>query len=138
MIKIKDAPIDGITLGLDIGTVKSNKLEDLHLLKHLIIDLAHLLELKPIQASIKFYFLPVTNCDGHGTGELGVTGLMALRESHITIHTWPEYQYCRIEISSCKGIDKEQREEIKKLLIKRLGVSYRAIVDSALYWPAVN
>ena len=34
---------------------------------------------------------------GHG----GVTGVLVLAESHITVHTWPEYQYAAFDIFMC-------------------------------------
>jgi S-adenosylmethionine decarboxylase len=35
-----------------------------------------------------------------GEGE-GVTGVIALAESHISVHTWPEYGYMAIDIFMC-------------------------------------
>lgn len=35
-----------------------------------------------------------------GEGQ-GVTGVLVLQESHITIHTWPEYGYAAIDVFMC-------------------------------------
>jgi len=38
----------------------------------------------------------------HGFGEgLGVTGVVLLAESHITIHTWPEHGFAAADIFMC-------------------------------------
>ncbi|HDJ26355.1 MAG TPA: adenosylmethionine decarboxylase [Candidatus Bathyarchaeota archaeon] len=31
----------------------------------------------------------------------GVTGVVAIAESHISVHTWPEYGYAAIDIFTC-------------------------------------
>jgi len=31
----------------------------------------------------------------------GVTGVVVVKESHISIHTWPEYGYASIDIFTC-------------------------------------
>ncbi len=38
-------------------------------------------------------------------GVSGVTGMVILSESHAAIHTWPEYNYASITLSSCSGYD---------------------------------
>ena len=38
----------------------------------------------------------------HDFGSLfGVTGFVLLAESHISIHTWPEYEYAAIDVFTC-------------------------------------
>ena len=34
-------------------------------------------------------------------GENGISGVVILSESHISIHTWPEYNYAAIDIYTC-------------------------------------
>ena len=44
----------------------------------------------------------VLKADIHHFGEgFGVTGVVLLAESHISIHTWPEYEYAAIDIFVC-------------------------------------
>lgn len=35
----------------------------------------------------------------------GVTGVVSLAESHISVHTWPEYKYAAIDIFVCGDCD---------------------------------
>lgn len=44
----------------------------------------------------------------HAFGEgLGVTGVVLLAESHITIHTWPEHGFAAADIFMCGGAQPE-------------------------------
>ncbi len=31
----------------------------------------------------------------------GISGVLLIRESHITIHTWPEYRYAAVDVFTC-------------------------------------
>jgi len=31
----------------------------------------------------------------------GVSGAVIIKESHFTVHTWPEYGYCAVDIFTC-------------------------------------
>lgn len=37
----------------------------------------------------------------HKFSPVGVTGVVSIAESHISIHTWPEYEYASVDIFSC-------------------------------------
>ena len=37
----------------------------------------------------------------HNFSPQGVTGILAIAESHISIHTWPEYGYAAADIFTC-------------------------------------
>ena len=37
----------------------------------------------------------------HKFEPIGVTGVVSIAESHICIHTWPEYSYASVDIFSC-------------------------------------
>ena len=37
----------------------------------------------------------------------GVTGIVAICESHISIHTWPEFKYAAVDVFTCRGINPE-------------------------------
>lgn len=44
----------------------------------------------------------------HGFGEgAGVTGVVLLAESHISIHTWPEHGFAAVDIFMCGGAQPE-------------------------------
>ena len=37
----------------------------------------------------------------HHFNPFGVSGVVVIAESHLTIHTWPEYQYAAIDVFTC-------------------------------------
>lgn len=68
----------------------------------------------------------------HQFAPYGVSGVFLLRESHLSIHTWPEYEYAAIDIFSCGAeedalqalsllIKEFQPKAVKKEIIKREG-----------------
>jgi len=45
----------------------------------------------------------------HNFGEgSGVTGVVLLAESHISIHTWPELKYAAVDIFMCGACDPQR------------------------------
>ncbi len=65
----------------------------------------------------------------HHFSPLGVSGVVVIQESHLTIHTWPEYAYAAVDIFTCGEIDMEAgvtylkkalaAEELKIIKIQR-------------------
>lgn len=43
----------------------------------------------------------IVNWNFHKFSPHGVSGAVVIAESHLTIHTWPEYGYCAVDIFTC-------------------------------------
>lgn len=43
----------------------------------------------------------------HAFPEHGVSGVIVIAESHLTIHTWPEFGYAAVDIFSCGELNLE-------------------------------
>lgn len=57
----------------------------------------------------------VLDCKLHHFGEnQGVTGVALLAESHISIHTWPEYRYAAIDVFMCGSTNPQASAEYLK------------------------
>jgi len=57
----------------------------------------------------------------------GISGVVIIAESHLFIHTWPEYGYAAADIFTCG--DSVQPEKAAKILINKLGAKNHSIVE---------
>ena len=60
---------------------------------------------------------------GHG----GVTGVLMLAESHITVHTWPEVSYAAFDIFMCGEAQPQKAAQIIADQFPNADVSIKAI-----------
>jgi S-adenosylmethionine decarboxylase len=44
----------------------------------------------------------------HEFNPFGISGVVVIAESHLTIHTWPEFAYAAIDIFTCGDIIKPE------------------------------
>ena len=57
----------------------------------------------------------------------GVTGVIVIAESHLSIHTWPEYNYAAVDIFTCgEQIENQTALEIIK---KALDSKFHSVVE---------
>jgi S-adenosylmethionine decarboxylase len=75
---------------LDLAGVESGLLADLERIEALLRAAALAAGATPIGAQFHRF----------GSGE-GVTGVILLQESHISIHTWPEHGFAALDIFMC-------------------------------------
>ena len=54
----------------------------------------------------------------HAFSPHGVSGVVVIAESHLTVHTWPEHGYAAVDIFSCGDLDLAAGIE---LLIREFG-----------------
>lgn len=67
----------------------SNTLDNLEKMEQLLLEAAHRANAKVIN---KFF---------HKFSPNGITGVVMLAESHISIHTWPDLNYAAVDIFTC-------------------------------------
>jgi len=77
----------------------------------------------------------------HQFNPVGVSGVVVISESHLSIHTWPEYRYAAVDIFSC---GEALRPEVAvAYLAECLGAERVSVVElqrgvvahDALPWP---
>lgn len=64
-------------------------------------------------SSVREFLLNATRAIGatvvgdtfHRFSPQGVTGVVAIAESHLSIHTWPEHSYATVDVHTCADLD---------------------------------
>ena len=57
----------------------------------------------------------------------GVSGVVIIAESHLSIHTWPEYGYAAADIFTCG--DSVQPEKAAEVIVEKLGARNHSITE---------
>ena len=63
----------------------------------------------------------------HQFNPQGVSGVMVIAESHLFIHTWPEYGYAAADIFTCGN--SVQPVKAAQILIRKLGAKNHSIIE---------
>jgi S-adenosylmethionine decarboxylase len=63
----------------------------------------------------------------HEFNPFGVSGVVVIAESHLSIHTWPEYRYAAVDIFSCG--DTLQPEVAANYLVEQFGATRTSVVE---------
>jgi len=79
----------GRHLILEIWDADPHLLNDAHALEKLLLQAARAANATVIQSVF------------HRFSPYGVSGVVVIAESHLTVHTWPEYGYAAIDIFTC-------------------------------------
>ena len=64
-------------------------IDDPELVKKILLDLTEVVHLTVVNSLI------------HHFSPIGVSGVIVIEESHIAIHTWPEFNYVAIDFFTC-------------------------------------
>ncbi|CAF0697515.1 adenosylmethionine decarboxylase [Candidatus Methylacidithermus pantelleriae] len=93
----------GIHLIIELKGCNPRLLDDLPYVEETLLEAAKLANTRVIG---KFF---------HKFSPVGVTGIVAIAESHLCIHTWPEYGYAAVDMFTCK-LDFESDKIVNYLL----------------------
>ena len=98
--------LDGQTLLVNLWTpqVFNSRLISIEYITKVLNELTKIIDAKKMEQHV--YQFP---------DKKGITGVQIIAESHIFIHTWPELDYVRVEISSCKFFDIKIIDRLKEL-----------------------
>ena len=63
----------------------------------------------------------------HPFNPQGVSGVVIIAESHLSIHTWPEFDYAAVDIFTCG--DTVQPEKAAEIIIEKLGAKNHSVIE---------
>ena len=92
----------GPHLMLDLNECDCDKLADMNFIWRLLCDLPPYIGMNKITEPY------VVQSDGAKPGDEGLTGIVLIVESHMSIHTYAHKKYVFIDIFSCKEFDVEK------------------------------
>ena len=69
----------------------------------------------------------IINNSFHEFNPFGISGVVVIAESHLTVHTWPEYGYAAVDIFTCGDIIKPERAV--SYLVKKFDCKNPSIVE---------
>jgi S-adenosylmethionine decarboxylase proenzyme len=78
---------------VELGDCDRELLNDLSYVRKVLIESADLVGAHVIGESF------------HKFSPQGVTGILSISESHLSVHTWPEYAYAAVDIFTCSDMD---------------------------------
>ena len=105
----------GTHLLLELRDCDSKSLNDLHLVREMLTSTAERIGATVIGDSF------------HEFSPQGVTGVVAIAESHLCIHTWPEYGYAAVDIFTCG--DSIDPEDAVPYIVTALGAGDHSVIS---------
>jgi S-adenosylmethionine decarboxylase len=63
----------------------------------------------------------------HEFNPFGISGVVVIAESHLAIHTWPEYRYAAVDVFSCGEMLRPQ--VAVDYLVEQLGAARASVVE---------
>lgn len=100
---------------VELRDCNSDVLKDLNRVKNALVSAA-----REAQATI-------IDISFHEFSPFGISGMVIIAESHLSIHTWPEYGYAAVDIFTCGDLIKP--EVAAAYLIKEFGSKSPSIVE---------
>ena len=63
----------------------------------------------------------------HEFNPFGISGVVVIAESHLAIHTWPEYRYAAVDVFSCGDV--LQPQVAADYLVEQFGATRASVVE---------
>lgn len=89
MMKQAIVPPVGSHIIIDLYDCRASCLDDIESIKNILIE------------SAKISNTTILDVKFHKFNPQGVSGYVLISESHLSIHTWPEYNYASVDVYTC-------------------------------------
>ena len=116
----------GMTLLVNIRTEDKDILTNAEILKLLLIRCVEAANMTPLKHTMVLEHFPIHSDKGL-IGGVGISGGLILVESHIYLHTWLEYGYIRLELSSCKEFNPHKVIDTIRTIIGSAFISFNEV-----------
>lgn len=118
----------GQHLTIDLSQCNTDKLKNLELHHDILTELPKLIDMTSITQPYCFKY------SGLRPEDKGITGIIIIAESHISIHSFEEKQYCFVDIFSCMPFDTSKT--IDYIVEKLEPTTYKVnIIDRGIDFP---
>ncbi|MFH1383092.1 MAG: adenosylmethionine decarboxylase [Chloroflexota bacterium] len=105
----------GKHLLLEFKDCDRKKLDDLSFLKNALLSAANEAGAQVLGESF------------HQFEPQGVSGVVIIAESHLFIHTWPEWGYAAVDIFTCGN--RVQPDKAARVIVEKLGAKNHSILE---------
>ena len=100
---------------MELRDCNTQALDDLHLVRNTLTSAAERIGATVIGDSF------------HEFSPQGITGVVAIAESHLCIHTWPEYGYAAVDIFTCG--DAINPKDAVPYIVEALGAADHSVIS---------
>lgn len=101
---------------LDLAGCNREKLNDLAYIRQIMLEAVKKLDAQLLGETF------------HKFSPHGITGVVSIAESHLSIHTWPEYKYAAVDIFTCRSSPETRR--VAEFIIDQLQCSKPSMTET--------
>ena len=91
----------GLHLTLDLLENDVSRLRSMELVYNFLLEFPGAIGMESVTRPYVFPY------EGRVPADKGITGFVVIAESHVSAHTFPEKDYCFVDVFSCKHFDAE-------------------------------
>ncbi len=101
---------------IEFSNCNPSQLSEVKTIEAILLEAAHRIKATVLSSSF------------HQFAPVGVSGVIIIQESHLTIHTWPEHHYAAVDIFTCgKSIEPQAGVEYLQKALEAVDVKMKYV-----------